>query len=440
MVKHIPKKYCSILTYIEHHNRPLYDAIHDLCYLMGAFNQRHEESLTFIMPTKEYTKKIIANVYGNEPQKAITQIKSLILIGLFNDVSDFSVGQEISHKASKTHKHKVASVDSKNVVFESKLIFHRNESFVPLYIPQKIAVLTMEDFDDTKTVHGGAPADIAANRSLFRFKRSIYNYMFDKVVSHMTLAPEVLKFMNDNTCPFLRVAVSFWAFVDKQKDSVRKELVGKMQPNPLSIVPVLAIYVDTALYKAWLDDTDDPDLDYSLSKYVSLMKSINKDAKQTEISVDWISKFKNSFNNGMGMLTMIREVYDNDDKKLMFDECCSIMYALADSIATKDIQKFNALRGIITKKYCGHRDDAVIDAKPILLSEAVLNNEMQPAIVAKIFEFVKSDAFAFPVAYVGRNLVEYSTVRKPPSVKENEYIVYTPLIEMCCGEKHSKRK
>jgi hypothetical protein len=400
---------------------------------MGAFHQRHEESLTFIMPTEKYTKKIIANAYGDDPQKAITQIKSLILVGLFNSASDFSVGQEISHKASSTHKHKVAAINEKSVVFDSKLIFHRNENFVPLYIPQKIAVLTMEDFENDTNVYGGAPPDISANASLFRYKRNIYNYMFDKAVSQMTVAPETLKFMTEDCCPFLRVAMSFWSFVKKQNDSVREELAGKMHPNPLSIVPVLALYTDAAMYTAWIKDTDDSGVSYTLSAYNDLMKTINKDAKRTEVSVDWIKEVKKNFKNGPDMLSSIREKYGNDEKKMTFDECCSIMYAVADAIVTKDLQKFNTLRGIVTKKYCGHRDDAMIEAKPILLSDGVMGNDIAPAIAAKIFEFIKSDAFVFPADYVGRNVVELSTVRAPPTVKENEFIQYTPLIEACCG-------
>lgn len=426
MPKHVPKKYCSILTFIEHHNRDLYDAIHDLCNLMGAFHQRHDKPITFIMPPKnsKYCKKIINLTYGENPIEAIELIKPLILNGLFTEPADFKVGEKISHKGSKTDKHTVESVSSKKVKLDNGLIFVKNENFIPLYIPQKISVLTMDSYDEER-VYGGAPNEIRENQEMFISKRNLFNHMFDKATSRMTLGSQALALTGDDGCPFVQIAVSFWEFA---KD---KGLPCDIHPNPMSIVPVLAMYVDDKMYKEWLNASDG-NLKYTYKKYLELVSASKTNRNKVEESfiVDIAGKIKN---DTIGILGDIRKMYGDNTLKMAFDECCFIMNGLADAINTKDFNKFNALRGVI-KKYTTNGASST----PIILSDVVMR-DAPPAVVARVYEFVKSDSFMHPSEPGTRKTIDKNTTRRPPSMMTNEYITYNELIKFSCGTSSSKK-
>lgn len=426
MPKHVPKKYCSILTFIEHHNRDLYDAIHDLCNLMGAFHQRHDKPITFIMPPKnsKYCKNIINLTYGDNPIEAIELIKPLILNGLFISPEDFTVGQEISHKGSKTDKHIVESVGSKKVKLDNGLIFVKNENFISLYIPQKISVLTMDSYEE-QSVYGGAPAEIKENQEMFIRKRDLFNHMFDKTTSRMTLGSQASALMGDDGCPFVRIAVSFWEFAQD------KGLPCGIHPNPMSIVPVLAMYVDNDMYKEWLNASDG-NLKYTYQKYLELMSANSTKSNQVEESfiVGIAEKIKT---NTIGILDDVQKMYEGDTLKMAFDECCFVMNGLADAVNTKDFNKFNALRGVI-KKYT----TSGTSSTPIILSDIVMR-DAPPAVVARVYEFVKSDSFMHPSDAGTRTVIDKDTTRKPPSLKPGEYITYNKLIRSVCGSPSSKK-
>ena len=426
MPKHVPKKYCSILTFVEYHNRDLYDAIHDLCNLMGAFHQRHDKPLTFIMPPKKskYSEKIIKLTYGDDPLKAIELIKPLILNGLFISPNDFTVGQKISHKGSKTDNHIVESVSSKKVKLNNGLIFVKNENFLPLYIPQKISVLTMDSYEE-QSVYGGAPAEISENQRMFINKKDLFNHMFDKATSRMTLGSQAAALMGDDGCPFVRIAVSFWNFA---KD---KGLPCGIHPNPMSIVPVLAMYVEDDMYKEWLNASDG-DLKYTYENYLKLMSSSNSNINNVEESfiADIAEKIKT---DTIGILDDVRKMYNSDTLKMAFDECCFVMNGLADAVNTKDFNKFNALRGVI-KKYTTNGTSST----PIILSDIVMR-DAPPAVVARVYEFVKSDSFMYPSNPGTRKGIDKDTTRKPPSLKPGEYITYNKLIRSVCDRPSSKK-
>ena len=74
-----PKKFCSLLTYIEHNNRDLYDTIQDLC-LTSIFNTRRGRSVTFLMPDpkSKFHAKIINAAYGKNPSDAVDLITNAI--------------------------------------------------------------------------------------------------------------------------------------------------------------------------------------------------------------------------------------------------------------------------------------------------------------------------------------------------------------------------
>ncbi len=101
-------KHCSILNYIRHNDEALFELVQDLCIGKIFMPRKGSPGITFLHPSKELLKDIQTMAAGDEPEKAIEVIQSLVLLDNLPSVSDF----EAKKSDIPTYLRKKLPVDS----------------------------------------------------------------------------------------------------------------------------------------------------------------------------------------------------------------------------------------------------------------------------------------------------------------------------------------
>lgn len=121
-------KHCSILNYIRRTDESLYDIIQDLCLGRMFIPKRGAPGITFLYPDDNLVKEIKTIAYGDEPEKAIEILQSLVLLDDLQTIKDFSAKQsDIPTFLRK--KLPIEKVDANKVVLKNGAEFELDSKF-----------------------------------------------------------------------------------------------------------------------------------------------------------------------------------------------------------------------------------------------------------------------------------------------------------------------
>lgn len=82
------KKFCSIPNYLERSDKELFDVMSNLCLIRNLM-PRHGSGLTFLHPQGKLRSEILAKAYGNEPEGAVNDLQSCVILDYLEKPSDF---------------------------------------------------------------------------------------------------------------------------------------------------------------------------------------------------------------------------------------------------------------------------------------------------------------------------------------------------------------
>lgn len=88
MSKRAPKKYCSLLTWLEHNHGDLAEIVKNFC-LSGSLRARRD-GVTFVVPAKATVKKIADLCYGSNVEEGINMFLAHVIPGHRPKGADFS--------------------------------------------------------------------------------------------------------------------------------------------------------------------------------------------------------------------------------------------------------------------------------------------------------------------------------------------------------------
>lgn len=89
MSKSNVKKHCSVLNYIRHNDKDLYELVQDLCIGRIFTPRRGSPGLTFLHPDKQLLEQIKKMAAGDNPEEAVEALQSLVLLDYLPANSDF---------------------------------------------------------------------------------------------------------------------------------------------------------------------------------------------------------------------------------------------------------------------------------------------------------------------------------------------------------------
>lgn len=121
-------KHCSILNYIRHADDKLYDLVQDLCIGRMFVPRKGVSGLTFLRPDKQLLEQIQALASGDDPEKAVDALQSMLLLDNLDDISDFE-DKRNNIPTFKRKKLPVASVDGSKVVLSNGAEIHPDKEF-----------------------------------------------------------------------------------------------------------------------------------------------------------------------------------------------------------------------------------------------------------------------------------------------------------------------
>jgi hypothetical protein len=84
------KKHCSILNYIRRADLELYELVQDLCIGRMLVPRRNTSGLTFLRPDKKLMSNIMAMASGDDPEKAVAALQSLVLMDHLSSADEFA--------------------------------------------------------------------------------------------------------------------------------------------------------------------------------------------------------------------------------------------------------------------------------------------------------------------------------------------------------------
>ena len=157
------KKHCNILNYVKYENKSLYELIQDLC-LGNVFSVKRTGGLTFLNPSPQLTKQILKEANGENPDAAISMIRSLIIMEYVSDLSDFNKSNDMATHLAKALPD--CKVDKNKVVFANGSVveqsnFKMRQDRIPIQVFNLSKELIPSDGEKrqikmkSKTVKGG---------------------------------------------------------------------------------------------------------------------------------------------------------------------------------------------------------------------------------------------------------------------------------------------
>lgn len=441
--KHVPKKYCSILQYIQHNNRELYDAIGDLLCLAGLFSMKSSgpgkppKELTFLMPVKdsEMHKEIISAAYGGREHEAIAMIKSCLLYKCISSLSDFHNG-DVLRTAARAN----ATVDTSGgftKIGGAKII--ADENFVMLYTDARFHVYLLESGMLTTTpgdeptsrasnnanVSGGAWKELREEKEVNGFMRTPAGLAKSALQTHImqlnasaSLASSMPGWITgDPNGVFYKWGVSLGKYLDAH-DPRGAGLARKMwSTNPMCMIPFCAMILDKAVFDAWLLHDDSAEMKYTYEEYLTYVpKSASTSA---EIAGAVITSVVESIAPGKKKTmnetaALVQQGYEKAYKdagipwktKLLYDEAVFVMNDYIAAAIDKDLAKCSRLSTIIVDHYSSL-------GKPWLSDIKDGNHEIPQCgpMHCKLVQFALSEAFMYPNGYCEQT-------RRPAPLKE----------------------
>jgi hypothetical protein len=460
-----PKKFCSLLTYIEHTNRDLYDTIHDLC-ANGNFSARGGKSITFLMPKpgSAFHNKIINEAYGNDPMKAISMIQSCILTQQFSDadgipdLSKFtSSGNECENALFQTLKVNTTGSSNQQVVLEnkdnSKVTIIKDNKFLPLYNNARFAVFLIESGEisikntpvknntpntqnksntikpkEKMMIKGGAPtllSNTKYNTDKCEFIREILNYDISKRTSNNAPA----SFLENKTVDtFTAMAISFMTFMKNTYVNRYNELLPFLNVNPMCICTIIVHLVTDIEYKQWTDFKDNNIL-YEYNNYTAMLPVKNK----TNID-NFLNDIKNCIGNNSksSIYHKVIELYkkeykDNAMNVLTHHE--SLLVADLYLKSVNDIDSAKSYMKIYLSHYC------VGNAQPVLINKLTFEGLINQSVLCKAYEFIFSDIFIGGSSHDNRQNIDIDNTTPINMLNGIVYIDFSTSIKKIFNKK-----
>lgn len=450
-----PKKFCSLLTYIEHKNRDLYDTIQDLC-LTSIFNTRRGRSVTFLMPDQKskFHAKIINAAYGQNPSDAVDLIKACTILLHLKDLDAFSNVNDGKLPNELKQELEIETPGGKQVILKNgNATIIADTSFHPLYDTSRFSVFVIKSGElntdnisvpdkpksyNTKTdkkmdtfegafendyVTGGAPVTEDYNNVYKTPQVLVGNILEYDIQSKVTKRPSFLKNSSDENV-FVAMAVSFLEHMNvKDQDKLKSRYVQLLHPNPMCICTMLCNSVDADDYATWIKNPD-TDVKYSYSAYLKFMEMQVKNTENLTPFIDKITshiKTRNVKEIPNDVLSLYSKRFGNDAKStLAHHESIFLLNSYLRCTISKDYSGAKKYAEIYKLYYCANSD-------PMIISDTTLDSPlMETAVICKAFEFIRSDTFYYP------NVDERSEifVDGEPSVDfKNDVFNYSKLIK-----------
>lgn len=161
------KKFCKLSKYVEVADQELYNAIDDICSLHLLKPRNPARGITLLFPQeKSYRKQIIDLAHSNEPEKAVSMLKALVLPNHYEDESEFD-GNVVNLLGQKVA---VEKVDKDSVKLSNGLSLKKDESFIPMGHRDNMSVFLLSgkgempldapsaEMQESKVKRGGAVA------------------------------------------------------------------------------------------------------------------------------------------------------------------------------------------------------------------------------------------------------------------------------------------
>jgi hypothetical protein len=447
------KKFCSLLTYIEHNNRDLYDTIQDLC-LTSIFNTRRGRSVTFLMPDSKssFHAKIINAAYGQDPGIAVDLIKACTITLHLKDLDAFSntdggklpneLGQELE----------VDTPGNKQVVLKNgNATIIADTSFRPLYDTSRFGVFviksgelntdnigvtnkpktynsksdkkmdTFEGAFENYDVSGGAPItendkEVYTSTSVLVGKILEYD-----IRSRLSKKPSFLKSSESNV--FVAMAVSFLQHMqEKNENKLNSDYVPFLHPNPMCICTMLCNIVDDADYKSWVSKPD-TQTDYTYAQYTQFLtkqKPTNEDLVPFIAHITELIKSRKIKEIPSAVIDIYSKKFGENSKSMLaYHESIFLLNSYLRCVLSKDYDGASKYANIYKIYYCANND-------PMIVSDSTLNTPLlETAVICKTFEFIRSDVFFYPNKDDRKNIL----VNGEPTVDfENDVFDHSSLI------------
>jgi hypothetical protein len=441
--KNAHKKYCSILQYIQHNNRELYDTINDICpALTGIFSLKSfgaspgKRDLTMLMPVKgsEMHKEIVSLAYGGRELEAIAMIKSCLLYKHIVSLKDLKQGETIrtAHCPEKGKCNNVVVDTSGGFVKIGGAKIIADENFAMLYTDAKFHVYLLESGilmttpgseqkDDT--ISGGAWKELRADQEADASMRTPAGLAKNALIAHLAhlgVAENTSKsagwLLGNPNDVFYRWGISLAKFLERKHGKLAGLVRKLYHPNPMCVIPFTALFVPKSVFDEWLNDDEEKNGQprYSYAEYLSFVskepliaeavagpviaaavKSVHPD-KSGQKSMNETARI---------VVSGYNTAYANDAElpwatKLFYDEAVFVMNTYVRTAALKANgwqAKCQFLSNIIVTQYSspGKRwltetGDARADTLP------------SGAMHCKLLEFVLSESFMYPNGYCAR--------------------------------------
>lgn len=461
------RKFCSLLTYLEHTNRDLYDTVHDLCG-NSEFTTRGGKSITLLVPKEgsAFHNKIINEAYGDNPLKAMAMIKACILTQQYTDadgVPDLDKLRESEDECSnslfQTLTINKSESSSSHVVLEnkdgSKVTIIKDNKFIPLYNNARFAVFLIESGEigisnspvkkkeatETETsvkprmnnnkhkkniIDGGAPSlalGQSYNDNKDKFIREILNYDINNRGKQTPAS-----FLKSETVDtFTAMAVSFMTYMKSVDEGRYKKLQSFLNVNPMCICTIIVHLVTDTEYSNWVKH-DDEQLAYTYGQYKAMLPTVTKKD---------INSFLTSFKAGVGkpgdksdLYKMTIDHYESvyrDDALCMLTHHESLMVAdlYLKSVDEKENDIAKDYMNIYLTHYC------VQDARPVIMSKETFSSTLShQSVLCKAYEFIFSDIFLGGcTSPIGRTTILSSSVTPSSMLKGLVYIDFSKTTE-----------
>lgn len=168
-------KQCSILNYLRRTDEELHELLQDLCIGKMLIPHKGSPGITFLRPNKALFNEIQTMAAGDEPEKAIEALQSLVLLDSLPNIGDFD-DKKSDIPTYLRKKLPVTSVDGKKVVLSNGAEIVPDKDFqarsdrgnINVYIISNALVPADgpdADFSNAKPKAKKGGADLGVNRS-----------------------------------------------------------------------------------------------------------------------------------------------------------------------------------------------------------------------------------------------------------------------------------
>ena len=446
--KNVHKKYCSILQYIQHNNRELYDTINDICpALTGIFSLKSfgptggKRDLTMLMPIKgsEMHKEIVSMAYGGRELEAIALIKTCLLYKHIPSIGDFKQSDVI----------KTANCPDRgncnNVVVETSGGFTKvggakiiaDENFAMLYTDAKFHVYLLESGMLMSTpgtmekdgnlnnvsggvsgVSGGAWKELREKKDADASMRTPAGLAKNALTVHLAhlkgadVSQSAQWIVGNPNTVFYRWAISLAKFLERKYPKLESLVRQLYHPNPMCVIPFTALFIPKNVFDEWLNDNEEEEtkqaINYTYDEYLSFVpkKPLTSQDKAGPIIAESVKSVHPDSNGKKSMNTTANIIVDGYQKaylgnadlpwatKLLYDEAVFMMNTYVRAAALKDWARVEDLGNLWVKHYTSAGKRWLTETGDSRV-DALVSGGMH----CKLLEFALSESFMYPNEY-----------------------------------------